>query len=75
MYFYTSILVLALLLFIPVSKIIWVMSVRRLQKRFDKPLNEEQIKGQQRRAQVIALIVTFLFSWLFNLQLLGSPHG
>lgn len=75
LYFYLSVLILAALLFIPVSRMIWVLSVRRLEKRNTHPLTEAQRNGQKGRAQFITLFLVLLFSWLFNQHLLGSAHG
>jgi hypothetical protein len=74
-YFYISVLVLAGLLFIPASKLIWVMSVRRLQRKTGHELNDSEIQGQKNRARIIALVLVAVFSWFFNLNLLGVTHG
>lgn len=74
-YFYFSFLVLALLLFIPATKMIWVMSVRRMQRKMARELTQEEIAGQKRRARFIAVPIVAVFSWLFNMQLLGMTHG
>jgi hypothetical protein len=74
-YFYISVLVLAGLLFIPASKLIWVMSVRRLQRKTGHELNDSEIQGQKNRARIIALVLVAVFSWFFNLNLLGVSHG
>jgi hypothetical protein len=74
-YFYISVLILAALLFIPASKLIWVMSVRRLQRKTGHELSEAEIHGQKHRARIIALILVMAFSWFFNLNLLGITHG
>jgi len=76
MYFTLSVFVLALLLFFPISKLIWVMSVRRLQRKLNSTLEEKELQGQLNRARFIAVFVSLLFSFLFNLNLLGWPtHG
>jgi hypothetical protein len=69
------VLVLAGLLFIPASKLIWVMSVRRLQRKTGHELNDSEIQGQKNRARIIALVLVAVFSWFFNLNLLGVSHG
>jgi hypothetical protein len=75
-YFSLSVLVLALLLFFPVSKLIWVMSVRRLQRKLNKTLEGKELQGQLNRARFIAVFVSLIFSFFFNLNLLGWPaHG
>jgi len=75
-FFLLSVLLLTLLLFFPVSKLIWVLSVRRMQRRLGRELNEGEVQGQLRRAQVIAVFLSLAFSYLFNLNLIGMPgHG
>ncbi len=75
-YFVFSVLVLATLLFFPASKLIWALSVRRLQRKLGRELNEAELQGQLRRARVIAVLVCLPFSYLFNVSLMGMPgHG
>ena len=75
-YFVISVLVLAALLFFPVSKLIWVVSVRRLQRKLVRELDETELQGQAKRARFIAGLLCLPFSYLFNLSLLGMPgHG
>jgi hypothetical protein len=74
-YFYFSVLILATLLFFPVSKMIWVISVRRLQRKTGRLLSAEQIEGQKTRSRFITLLLVFPFSWVFNYSLLGLSHG
>lgn len=75
-YFIFSMLLLAVLLFFPVSKLIWVLSVRRLQRKLGRELTEEELQGQLRRSRVIAILVTLTFAYLFNISLIGMPgHG
>lgn len=69
------VLVLAALLFLPVSKLIWVLSVRRLQRKTGRELSEEELRGQLKRARVIAVLVSLIFSFLFNANLMGIPHN
>ena len=75
-YFLLSVLVLAALLFFPISKLIWVFSVRRLQRKLNRELNQTEIAGQMSRARFISIFVSLLFSYLFNLNMIGIPtHG
>lgn len=69
------VLVLAALLFLPVSKLIWVLSVRRLQRKTGRELSEAELQGQLKRARVIAVFVALIFSFLFNANLIGIPHN
>lgn len=73
LYFVLSVFVLALLLFFPISKLIWVLSVRRLQRKLNKELSEQEIQGQLGRARFLAVFVSLLFSLLFNVNMLGWP--
>ncbi len=75
-YFSASVLILALALFFPVSRLIWVLSVRRLERRGGRALGEDERRGQLARARFIAVFASLIFSFLFNLNLLGWPqHG
>ena len=74
-YFYFSVLILAILLFFPVSKMIWVISVRRLQRKTGRLLTTEEIEAQKTRSRFIALLLVFPFAWFFNYGLLGLNHG
>ena len=75
LYFHLSVLVLAAMLFIPVSRLVWVMSIRRLEKRTGAELDERARAGQMNRARFIAVVLCLVFSYLFNLNLIGPPHG
>lgn len=66
---------LAALLFLPVSRLIWVMSVRRIERRRGSALPETERGAQLRRARVLAVLVVLAFSFLFNLQTLGPSGG
>ena len=68
-YFLISFLGLAVLLFFPTSKLIWVISVRRLQKKTKTELSQAELDGQLKRARIITIIVVLIFSYLFNLSI------
>lgn len=68
--FEIAVIVLALLLFFPVSNFIWVLSVRRLERKLGKELSEQERQGQRNRARVIAAFVCLTFSLLFNTHLM-----
>ncbi len=74
-YFAFSVLVLAAMLFFPVSKLIWVFAVRRLQAKIGRELSPAELEGQKARARFMAVFVTLAFSWLFNISLSGAPGG
>ena len=69
-YFYiASVIVLVLLLYTPVNKMIYVLSVRRLSRKINSNLSETQLKGQLIRSRFITIIVLFIFSCLFNFKI------
>lgn len=72
-YFTVSVLILTALLLFPVSKLVWVLSVRRLERRLKRKLSEEEIDGQLRRARLITVILALLFSFLFSANIIGIP--
>lgn len=72
-YFLVSVIVLALLLFFPISKLIWVLSVRRLQRKLNRELDATELAGQMTRARFVSIFVSLLFSYLFNLNMIGLP--
>lgn len=72
-FFTLSVIVLAALLFLPVTRLVWVLSVRRLERKTGRTLDETERAGQLRRARLLTLAVVILFSLLFNLAMLGAP--
>ena len=72
-FFILSVFVLAAALSWPASRLIWVLSVRRIERRTKTRLTPEETAGQKRRAWIIAIFCCLLFSYLFNLSTLGVP--
>jgi len=68
-------LLLSAMLFYPVSKLIWVLSVRRLQKKLARELNEEELLGQKRRARFLSVITSMAFAYIYMIQTFGLPNG
>ncbi|MDX1542155.1 MAG: hypothetical protein R3349_12200 [Geminicoccaceae bacterium] len=69
-WYWISVAVLTLLLFLPVSRLIWVLAVRRLERRRGDRLTIDERRGQRVRARFLGLLLALLFSALFNYQLL-----
>ena len=67
------VLLLAALLFWPMSKLIWVLSVRRLQRKLARELQPEEIAGQLNRARIVSIFISLTFSFLYNLNTIGMP--
>lgn len=75
-YYWLSVVVLAALLLLPASRLVWVLSVRRLEKKLGQPLSAGEREGQRNRAWLIAVVVCVIFSALFNYQILDmAAHG
>lgn len=74
--FWLWVLLLAALLFLPVSNLIYVISVRRKQRKLKAELDENELMAQRQRARFVAVLVCFLFSFFFNVARIGFPvHG
>lgn len=73
--FYFWFILLAAMLFFPVSNLIWVISVRRLQHKLGGRLDSDALRGQKTRARFISLGLVLFFSWLFNLWLSNLGNG
>ncbi|MGH6904804.1 MAG: hypothetical protein ACREIR_18920 [Geminicoccaceae bacterium] len=75
-YYWLSVVVLAALLFLPAAQLVWVLSVRRLERKLGQPLSVGKREGQRNRARLIAVVVCVIFSALFNYQILDmAAHG
>ena len=72
-FFTLSVVVLAALLYLPVTRLVWALSIRRLERKTGTVLDEDERHGQLVRARLVALLVVILFSLLFNLSTLGAP--
>lgn len=64
---------LAAMLFIPVSKLVWTLSVRRMERRLERKLNQDEIQGQLRRARFVSFFLVAAFALLFNVNVFGFP--
>lgn len=73
LYFWGSVAVLAGLLYLPVTRLIWALSVRRLERRRGAPLDAEEIHGQGTRARFLGVLISAATALLFNVQTLGWP--
>ena len=70
------VLLLSALLFFPVSNLIYVVSVRRQQRKLNLELDGFELAAQKKRARFVAVVVCFVFSFFFNVSMTGFPvHG
>ena len=68
-FFLAGIVLLSIALYFPVNKLIWVLSVRRLERKYKKKLTDVERKLQLNRARFISIILVIIFSYFFNLKL------
>jgi hypothetical protein len=73
LWFYGWSALLAAMLFIPVSKLVWTLSIRRQERKLERKLDEAEINGQLRRARFLSLFLVVVFALLFNANVFGSP--
>ena len=69
LFYLLSVLFLAILLYYPVNKLIFILSVRRYEKKIGDSLNDKELKGQLIRSRFISIILIVIFSSLFNLNI------
>lgn len=72
-WFWGSTFILAALLYFPISKLVWVLSIRRLEVKLARPTTEAERQGQLNRARFIGVIVALVFAALFNYNVFGIP--
>ena len=66
LWYWGSSLVLALLLFFPVEKMLWVLRIRSAERRLKRTINQEERDEERRKARSISGIIVISFSFLFN---------
>jgi len=64
---------LAALLFVPVSKLVLTLSVRRQERKLERKLDDAEINGQRQRARFISFFLVVVFALLFNANVFGFP--
>ena len=68
-FFLAGIVLLSIALYFPVNKLVWVLSVRRLERKYKNKLTDVERKLQLNRARFISIILVLIFSYFFNLKL------
>jgi hypothetical protein len=63
--------VLALALFVPVRQLIWVVSVRRAERR-EGPADDDRKRSLKRRASVTSALLCFVFAYFYSTQMLQA---
>ena len=64
---------LAAMLFIPVSKLVWTLSIRRAERKLERKLNDAEVSGQLQRARFVAFFLVIIFALMFNVNIFGFP--
>ena len=65
--------VLAAMLYFPVSKLVWTLSIRRQERKRQRKLTEAEVSGQLQRARFITFFLVIVFALLFNGNIFGFP--
>mgnify|MGYP003994110881 FL=1 len=68
-FYLLSVILLSILLYYPVNKLIFILSVRKFEKKIGNTLNDKELKGQLVRSRFISIILIIIFSSLFNLKI------
>ncbi len=69
-YFLVTTAILAALLYIPTARLVFVLSVRRLERKTKTKLGPSELAGQRTRARFIAVLLVVPFAFLFNYNLI-----
>jgi hypothetical protein len=66
LWYWGTTVLLAVLLFFPLTRLIWVVRVRRLERRLARKASEEERQGQLRSARIWAALIAVTFAFLYN---------
>jgi len=64
--------VLALLLFLPVRHLLWILAVRRAERK--APIDEAERRRLKRRASVTSALLCFVFAFFYTLNLVTGSR-
>ena len=65
-WFWITTWLLAILLYFPVHRLIWVMRVRRLETRTGAKATEEEVTALRLKTRLVAGLIVITFAYLFN---------
>ena len=71
-WFWITTWLLAILLYFPVHRLIWVMRVRKVEARTGAKATEEEAAALRLRTRLVAGFIVLTFAYLFNHVVLGS---
>ena len=73
-WFWISSIGLAALLFRPAKKLILTQRVRRVERKLDRKLTEEELQDLEKRTIPMTVIIVVTFSFLFNTVLMNKYY-
>ncbi len=73
-WYWISSIFLAIILFKPAKKLIFVKRVRKAERKLKRDLTEEERDDLEKRTKPIAALIVLTFSLLFNSVLMGKYH-
>ncbi len=65
-WFWITTWLLAILLYFPVHRLIWVMRLRRLEARTGNKATDEEVAALRLRTRLVAGFIVLSFAYLFN---------
>lgn len=66
LWFWGSSLVLAVLLYYPASRLVFVMRIRRMEKKLKRTSTDEEREKERRKSKIITGAIVITFAFLFN---------
>lgn len=70
-WYWGTTVVLAIALYFPVSRFVWVKRVRRLEKGLGRESTEEERYAVKYKTRLIAALIAVSFAYLFNTMMFG----
>jgi len=70
LWFWGSAIFLALVLYYPVTRLVWVMRVRRFERKNGGKSTEEDRQRQLRQARFISILIVLLFAFIYTRTLI-----
>lgn len=71
-WYWISSIFLAIILFKPVKKLIFVKRVRKAERKLKRDLTEEERDDLEKRTKPITALIVLIFSLMFNGVLMGK---
>ena len=69
-WFWGTTALLAVALYFPVGRFIWVKQVRRLEKKLQRDATGEERDALRRKTRMVSVLIVIVFAFLFNKTLL-----